>query len=222
MPTPPLPFPSPYYPALHAFNSSNSSHGRPAFRQLILLSLGLMIPRLLSLIYFLAAAGGEPWQPPALEKLNSLVGVWDLEVTSRFAPNEEPFKGRVFDTTRWSDNKEFLISEQWVLLPAGWLPKLIITCWDPMTGQFRQTNVLPNATYVNILKTDGPCGQRYSESEKDGHVTRTWTTIEDVSPGVRKMKSESSIDNGPHWVSSEGTSRKKDVASPKDKYSTPH
>ena len=128
-----------------------------------------------------------------------------MKVTNRFTPDAKPFIGRLLDNTRWSENKQFLISEQWVLLPAGWLPKLIITSWDPVRGQYRQTNVLPNATFVNILSLGDEKQPRYTESEKDGHVTRTWTTIETISPGISKMKAESSVDNGPRWISAEGT-----------------
>lgn len=166
------------------------------------------------LLYVGALAAGDELLPPTgrptpLEKLNSLVGRSEMKVTNRFTPNAKPFIGRVFDNTRWSENKQFLISDQWVLLPSGWLPKLIITSWDAISGQYRQTNVLPNATYVNILSFGEEQHIRYTESEKDGHITGTWTTIETISPSVSKIRAESSIDGGPRWVSAEGTITKR-------------
>ncbi len=158
------------------------------------------------LLWVAVVAADEVCRPPGdrwrSKKLNSMVGSSDMKVTNRFTPDAKPFIGRVFDHTRWSENRQFLISDQWVLLPVGWLPKLIITSWDPITGQYRETNVLPNATYVNILFLGGEKQPRYTESEKDGHVTRTWATIESERGWGSELTIETRMGRGRIGVSS--------------------
>ncbi len=53
-------------------------------------------------------------------------------------------------------DKQFLIYEQWVLLPAGRLPKLIITRWDADNGQVSTSERRAQPTDVNILAIDEP------------------------------------------------------------------
>lgn len=148
-------------------------------------------------------------RPSVLDKLEGRVGVWDIDARVWSSPDAKEFKGKGIETVQWSPNRQFLISDQWKLLPVGWLPKLVITSWDPVKNEYRLTNVLPNATYTTTMSVDSQTGTVVSESKDGGHITRTWTTVEHVSPTETRERCECSVDGGPKWLFSETTSIKR-------------
>jgi hypothetical protein len=148
-------------------------------------------------------------RPAALEKLEPLIGTWDIEATCRFSPTGELFKGKGIERVYWSHDRHFLISDQWMLLPVGWLPKIVITSWDPVRKEFRLTNILPNATYVTTMDFEGKITNTVEETKNGEHITRTWITTEQSSPDKRKVRIECSIDGGTRWLFSEATSTKR-------------
>ncbi len=152
-------------------------------------------------------------RPTALENLQPLVGVWDVKATCWFTSGSKPFEGQGVERVYWSRNRQFLISDQWMLLPAGWLPKIVTTSWNPLTNEFRLTNILPNATYVATMRAGDLMTTTLEESKSGEHVTRTWTTIEQISPRERRFRSECSIDRGPKWLFAEGVSVKRRAVS---------
>ena len=152
-------------------------------------------------------------RPTALERLQPLVGVWDIEATCWFTPDSEAFESKGIEHVYWSRNRQFLISDQWILLPAGWLPKTVITSWDPLKDELRLTNILPNATYVAIMKVGESMATTVEESKTGGHIIRTLTTSEQISPRRRRFRSECSIDDGPKWLFAEGISVKRGAVS---------
>jgi hypothetical protein len=147
-------------------------------------------------------------RPSVLDRLESRVGVWDIDAKVWFSPDAQEFKGKGIERVQWSPNRQFLISDQWMLLPVGWLPKLVITSWDPLKNEYRQTNVLPNATYTTIMGLN-KTGTVLSETKDRGHITRTWTTVEQVSSTETRERCECSVDGGPKWLFSETTSIKR-------------
>jgi hypothetical protein len=150
-------------------------------------------------------------RPAALDKLEYRVGVWDIEAKCRFSPDGKLFNGKGVETVRWSPNNQFLIADQWMLVPSGWLPKLVITSWDPMKNEFKLTNVLPNATYTTTMNVNSTNGRTFSETKDGGHTTRTWTTIEQVSLTKMRTRTECSIDGGPVWTLAEEIAVKRSV-----------
>src|SRR5205807_8782111 len=139
------------------------------------------------------------------------IGVWDSESTCYFTPDGKEFKSRGTRTVRWSANRQFLISDEWLLMPEGWLPKIVITTWDPVKKEYRVVNVLPNATYVNTMTIEGNTAKVWGEFNDSTRAMRVWASIEQVSPTESKFHCECSVNNGPKWLFSEGISRKRSV-----------
>ncbi len=75
--------------------------------------------------------------------------------------------------------------------------------------RYRETNVLPNGSYTTTMAFGDGTGAVATETIDKGHIARAVTKIEKASPTEYKFRSESSIDNGAKWVSSEGTSTKR-------------
>ena len=157
----------------------------------------------------ISAATPAPSAAPraALEKLEPLLGTWAGEGTYRFTPDAQAFHGKVFERVYWSKDRQFLISDQWVYLPAGWVPKIVITTWDPIEQKFRVTNIFPTGTYCTLMTLDG--GQRFEERKDGDHTTKLWVHSKQVSPDKKTFRIECSIDDGPKWTFGEGTSTKR-------------
>jgi hypothetical protein len=156
---------------------------------------------------------------PELQKLNYMVGTWDTEATAHFTPDAKEFKAKMITVVRWSSSGQFLISDEWSLMPAsngpkgpvpqGWLNKLVVTTWNPIKREYDMVNILSNATYTLAQDSFGEGGIAHGESRDGDHITETWTSFKRVSDTEMKFRTECSIDHGPKFVSGEGVSRKR-------------
>jgi hypothetical protein len=157
--------------------------------------------------------------PAELEKLSYGIGTWDSEVICRASPDAKEFKARAIAVVQWSANGQFLISDEWDLMPGGngpwgpvpqgWLNKLVITTWNPIKKEYVLVNILAVAIETRTMTVDGRIGTIRSETHDGSHITETVTTTEHVSDTEFKFRSECSVDHGPKWVFSEGTSKKR-------------
>ena len=155
-------------------------------------------------------------RPSELNKLEEWVGTWEITAKVRSKPDEPFLEGKGTEVVRWSFHRQFLISEQWKLIPndaktgvhTGWLPKLVITSWDPEKKQYRMTNVLPNGSYTTFLAYDSVTHDGTTETSDRGHVTRTWFRSERLAPNKIRVVVECSVDGEPKWITSDTVSAK--------------
>jgi hypothetical protein len=148
-----------------------------------------------------------------------MVGTWDTEAICRFTPDAKEFKAKKIATIEWSPNGHFLISDEWALVPGsdgphghvpqGWLNQLVVITWNPIKKEYTLVNILANTTFSLTMDSAGPRGTVHGEINEGGHVTESWTTFERVSDTETKFKTECSVDHGPKWVFTEGTSKKR-------------
>lgn len=191
--------------------ATDSKSGRPDTNRR---SFG--VARVLALVFLgsgiLTAEPPQPvTRPAALDQLESAVGVWDSEATCRFSPEGEQFQSKSTRVVKWSANRQFLISDEWLSMPGGWLPKVVITTWDPVKKEFKMINVLSNTSYVNTMTIEGKFARVWGEFNDGKRVIQMWASVEQISDSETKFRCECSVENGPRWLFSEGTSRKRNV-----------
>src|SRR5687768_9579843 len=69
------------------------------------------------------AVEGRP--APEIEKIAFTVGVWETTAKYRFTPEATVFESKSVETVQWSPNRQFLISDQRSLMPAGPMNQLV-------------------------------------------------------------------------------------------------
>ena len=156
---------------------------------------------------------------PKLQKLEYMVGTWDTEGTRREKPDDKGFKAKMITVVQWSPNGQFLIWDEWMLMPGantpkgpipqGWLNKIVVTTWNPLKREYAMINILATATYTLTQNTFGEGAIAHGETHDGDHVTETWTTFERISDTEMRFRTECSIDHGPKWISDEGVSKKR-------------
>ena len=151
---------------------------------------------------------------PELEALNWLVGRWNSEFVVRETRESKEFKSKGNSVEQWSPNGQFLISDEWSLLPGYgampnfWANRVEITTWDPIKKDYRITDVTAGSATTSVMTMSGKSGIIRSEEQKGGHVTKTTMTFERVSDTEMRIRTETSVDDGPKWISMEGTAKK--------------
>lgn len=168
-----------------------------------------------AIIYLLARVVAQNTTPPShrpaeLERLAFTLGTWDTRATCRLKPQSEPFEGKSVETIQWSPNGQFLISDQWGSFPQGWANKMVITTWDPKKQEYKLIDVTHGGpTYTMSMSFNGKTSHISGEFNDGGHLKQTWLSIDYLSDTEYKFRCESSIDHGPKWLFSEGTSTKR-------------
>jgi hypothetical protein len=148
---------------------------------------------------------------PELEALNFSTGRWVSEYVLRQTPEAKEFRGKGIAIAQWSPNGQFLISDGWLLMKAPdsptnfWGAVLRVTTWDPIRKEYRITEISPTLTTTMSMTLEGKRSTTRSEFRDADHVTKTTTYAERISDTEIKFRAESSLDGGPIWVYSEGT-----------------
>ncbi|MGH7984396.1 MAG: hypothetical protein ACREFF_14820 [Candidatus Udaeobacter sp.] len=158
------------------------------------------------------ATSGEP--PPAatpvaeLQRLASSVGVWNTAQRFRPTPGASPFESTSTEKVRWSDSKQYLISEQRGLTPTGWTSKVLVTSWNPTDHQIHVVEVsLGGFTTELTLWFEGDVQKILGYRRFGERLVRTELTVEHTSPDEYKFHSDCT-DQGKTWVCSEGISKR--------------
>lgn len=120
--------------------------------------------------------------PPELLHLSSMVGVWDTTTAYRFTPDMPRFDSEGVATVRWSDSRQFLISDQWGLMPDGWKNMLEIITWVPQAGQYRVTELYQTGEVVELtMVVEGNLRKIVRNRSLDGRIIRSDLTVDQVS-----------------------------------------
>ena len=80
-------------------------------------------------------------QRPALEKLARWVGVWEGTVRYRWTPESPVFESHSIESTQWSPNHNFLITDQRETMPDGSINTVAIITWDPAQKLYRVARI---------------------------------------------------------------------------------
>src|SRR5205807_865708 len=150
--------------------------------------------------------------PPELQRLASMVGVWDTKASCRFTPDGPTFEGQSVEIVSWSANHYFLITDQWGLLPEGWRNKLVIIGWNPIKKEYDLTDLSPNGESGKLVMTiEGNVQTILSYRQIADHTVRAELTIEGISPVETRFHCKCT-DGERSWLFSEGTSKKRTVS----------
>lgn len=150
--------------------------------------------------------GSRP--PPAMARLASAVGVWETVSTVRLRPGASPAKTRSTETTRWSPNQRFLITDQLGHLPDGWVNVLVITAYSPDSG-YRLMEITPKGNVTkSTMSLEGDTQTILGYREIDGRLIRSELIVKKVSATEVTFRCECT-DGGKTWLFSEGISKKR-------------
>jgi hypothetical protein len=154
-----------------------------------------------------------------LKELAPIIGVWETTAKCRFSPDGPVVECRSNENVYWSRSGKFIISDQQGLSPAGLMHKLVVTAWDPINKNFQMIDITPGGeSYVMVMSLEGNTAKITGNRIGKIHSARIWMTIVYDFPDKYRFRSECSVDEGPKWVFSEGTSFK---VKPKDEERVP-
>ena len=146
---------------------------------------------------------------PEIEKIAFTVGVWDTTTKYRFTPDAPVLESTSVETVQWSPNRQFLISDQRGLMPAGPMNQLVITTWDPARKEYRLVVVMPDGKTTEAgMTVDGNHRSILRYSQVDDRLVRAEMTY-DYSSQTEYTFREERTDKGKTWVFCEGVSRKR-------------
>ena len=146
--------------------------------------------------------------PPELQRLASSVGVWNTTQKSWWSPGAAVFESTSTEKIRWSEDQQFLISEQSGLTLMGWTSRVVVTSWNPADKQIHVLEVSQGGATVNlILWFEGDVTKVLGHRQIRGHLVRTELTVEYTSPDSSKFHVDC-LDGEHAWVCSEGVSKR--------------
>ena len=155
------------------------------------------------------AVDGAP--APEIEKIAFTVGVWDTTAKYRFTPEATVFESKSVETVQWSPNRQFLISDQRSLMPAGPMNQLVITTWNSASKEYRLVAVMQDGQVTETgMTVEGNHRSALYYPRVDGRLVRA-EMIYDYSSHTEYTFREERTDQGKTWIYCEGTSRKRPV-----------
>lgn len=192
---------------LRPFNSLGCSyHPRPLGNAVLGFSLALGLALATGLAQETPLVQGTP---PELKRLADMIGIWDTAASYRPTPDAPAFEGRSVETTRWSANRQFLITDQLGLTRTGWEDRLLIISWDPVKKEYKLIEVNPAGENIEMtMEVKGKVQKILSYRPFEGRLIRTELTVETVSPFESKFRWECT-DQGKTWLFGEGISKKR-------------
>ena len=150
----------------------------------------------------------SPTPAPELERLASSVGVWDTTSRFRASPNSSPFESTSTYTVRWSESRQFLISDQRGMTPEGWTSRILVTSWNPVDRKIDVIEVSRGGSTVEMtLWFEGDIQKVLGYRHIGAQLVRTELTVEHMSPDACKFHTDCT-DQGKTWVCSEGSSKR--------------
>ena len=145
---------------------------------------------------------------PELQKLASSVGAWKTIQRFRSAPDASAIESASTYNVRWSEDQQYLISEQRGPTPTGWTSKILITSWNPTDKQIHVVEVSEGGTTTDLtLWFEGDLQKVLGHRRFGGRLVRTELTVEHTSPDEYKFHVDC-LDSEKAWVCSEGVSQR--------------
>ena len=147
-------------------------------------------------------------QHPALEKLAGSIGVWESITRYRWTPDSPVFESHSVETTQWSPNHNFLISDQRGTMPDGSINRVVVITWDPAEKLYRLVATYAGGETEQLAMTvEGGVRTIVSYLHIGDRMIRCENKIEDTSPTEFKARCECT-DRGKNWIFSEASSKK--------------
>ncbi|MFL6519666.1 MAG: DUF1579 family protein [Chthoniobacterales bacterium] len=147
-------------------------------------------------------------QQPALEKLAGSVGVWESTTRYRFAPDMPVFESHSVETTQWSPNHKFLISDQRGTMPDGTINRVVVITWDPKEKLYKLVAIYAGGETEQLAMTvEGSVRTIVSYRHIGERMIRCENKMEDTSPTEFKARCECT-DRETNWTFSEASSKK--------------
>lgn len=147
-------------------------------------------------------------QRPALEKLARWVGVWEGTIRYRWTPESPVFESHVVESTQWSANHNFLITDQRATMPDGSINTVAITTWAPAQKLYRMARISAGGETEQLtMSLEGGVRTIVGFPHIGDRMIRCEATMEDISPTETKGRCECT-DRGTNWLFSEGNFRK--------------
>jgi Protein of unknown function (DUF1579) len=158
------------------------------------------------------ASGGEAppdeTPPPELQKLGTAVGLWKTTTQSRFSPDGTVVESTSIENVRWSDSRQFLVTEQRGSTPDGWISRICITSWNAADRQIHVIEVSPGGSITDsTLWFEGSIEKVLGYRRLQGRLFRTELTVEHTSPDEFTFHYDC-LDQEKSWVCCEGKSRR--------------
>ena len=149
-----------------------------------------------------------PTPVPELQKLARSVGTWKTSQSYRSSPEAPVFKSQSTEKVRWSEGKQFLISEQRGLTSLGWESRVLVTSWNRVDQHYRVIEVQQGGfTEEMTLSFEGDV-QKVLGYRRFGDLrVRTELTVEHTSADEYRFRMECTGSSGV-WVCSEGVAKR--------------
>jgi hypothetical protein len=158
------------------------------------------------------SAAGEPKAAatpvPELQKLAPSIGLWKTTQRSRSATDASVFESTSTENVRWSEDKQYVISEQCGLTLSGWTSRILVTSWNPADRQIHVVEVSQGGATIDLtLWFEGDVQKVLGHRRFGERLVRTELTVEHTSPDEYKFRVDC-LDSDKAWVCSEGVSQR--------------
>jgi len=155
-----------------------------------------------------AEAGPTPTPSPELQRLASSVGVWNTTQKYWSTPGAAVFESSGTERVRWSEDRQYLISEQSGLTPTGWTSRVTITSWNPADRQIHVIEVSPGGSILDlILWFEGDVVKVLGYRRFGDRLIRAEFTTEHISAGEFRFYTDCT-DQEKRWVCTDGVSKR--------------
>jgi hypothetical protein len=146
---------------------------------------------------------------PELQKLDEMIGVWDVTGVYRTSQNAPLFSGRGTFTVFWSPSRRAVISDQHELSPYGWIDTLFITTWNEENHRYQVVHIDPTGKPVEgTMEIEGNTRRMVVFAPRGDRAIRAEVTVESISEGEKRFRVECA-DQGDKWIYFEGAMTKR-------------
>jgi hypothetical protein len=145
---------------------------------------------------------------PELEKLDSWVGSWRTTSKFRRGPDAAVFESTNTENVRWSESREFLVTEQRGRALDGPISRILITSWNPADRQIHVVEIRPGGQVIDsTLWFEGNIQKGLGYRRLDERLVRVELTVEHTSPDQFVFRYDC-LDDEKAWICCEGVSKR--------------
>jgi hypothetical protein len=143
-----------------------------------------------------------------LEKLDGWVGFWKSTSKFRRGPDAAVVEGTNTENVRWSESREFLVTEQRGHALDGPISCILITSWNPGDRQIHVIEVIPGGQINDsTLWFEGNIQKGLCYRRLNGRLVRVELTVEHTSPDEVVFHYDC-LDQEKTWICCEGVSKR--------------